>query len=291
MMSNSWSWYVIALSVLNIIAMLWLLIATSKNDVSTQDDTTGHEWDGIKELNNPLPRWWFGLFILTIVFAAIYLYLYPGLGNYKGSLDWSQMGQYQQSLDKNREQQKQFFADFAGLDAVELATNAKAMDTAERLFLNNCSTCHGSNAKGAKGFPNLSDDDWLYGGSAETIKTTITNGRAGVMPMLGLSKSNISILSHYVKGLHDGSASDHVKSRGKELFASCAACHGADAKGNQALGAPNLTDNIWLHGSSIADIEYVLANGKQGNMPSFKSLLSEDEIRLLTAYVLSLQNK
>ena len=287
MMTNGWSWYVIALVVLNILAMVWLLIATSKGNDIAESDTTGHKWDGIEELNNPLPRWWLGLFIITIIFAGIYLYIYPGLGNYQGSLGWSQTSQFDDAMAANRLKQDAYFAGLVDLDIPALATNDKAMDTAERLFLNNCATCHGSDAHGAKGFPNLTDEDWLYGNNAETIVQTLTNGRAGVMPNLAISETNISVLAHYVKGLAGEQATEFVMEKGRTLFGVCAACHGPQGRGNQQLGAPNLTDNIWLHGSSITDISAVLRNGKQGNMPSFKSLLSENEIKLLAAYVYS----
>ena len=220
----------------------------------------------------------------------IYLYLYPGLGNYAGSLNWTQVGQFNEGLEENRIKQNAFFSEFEELDTPALAQNTKAMGTAERLFLNNCATCHGSDAKGAKGFPNLADNDWLYGGSPAVIMQSIQNGRAGVMPDLGLSPKNAALLAYYVQGLAGAEVTEHVQEKGKTLFAVCAACHGADGSGNQALGAPNLTDNIWLHGSRLPEIEAILLNGKQGNMPGFDTLLNENEIKLLTAYVYSLRN-
>lgn len=289
MLSNSWSWYVIALAVLNIIGMVWLLVITNKDNGIDKTDTTGHKWDDIEELNNPLPRWWLGLFIITIIFAAAYLYLYPGLGSYEGSLKWSQMSQFEQEVIQNRAKQDDYFAEFAALDVNALGTNSKAMDTAERLFLNNCAACHGSAAQGAKGFPNLVDHDWLYGGSGDTIVASIRNGRAGNMPNLALG-SKTTVLARYVQSLSGKEASPYVLEKGPSLFAVCAACHGPEGKGNQALGAPNLTDDIWLHGGSINEIESVLRNGKKSNMPSFSSLLSETEIKLLAAYVLSLNS-
>lgn len=290
-MSNAWSWYVIILVVVNIVAMLWLLFATSKNNGIDESSSMGHKWDGIEELNNPMPRWWYWLFILTIIFSVIYLYLYPGMGNYKGSLGWTQIGQFEQQRDKNRAKQDEFFAEFAGFDIPKLAQNTTAMGTAERLFLNNCATCHGSTAQGAKGFPNLTDQDWLYGGDVTSIQQSIRNGRAGVMPALGLSSADIAVLAHYVKGLSGSDESDYAMQRGAALFAVCAACHGPEGKGSTALGAPNLTDDIWLYGSSTAEIESILRHGKQGNMPSFDALLSDNEIRLLSAYVYSLQER
>jgi cytochrome c oxidase cbb3-type subunit 3 len=290
-MSNSWSIYIIVLAVGNILAMVWLLIATSRDNGVEESDTTGHKWDGIEELNNPLPRWWLGLFIITIIFAAVYLYLYPGLGSYKGSLDWSQMSAYQEAKEVNQETQAEFFAEFADYDIPALAKSEKAMATGERLFANNCTTCHGSGGRGAKGFPNLTDDDWLYGNRPENILSAIVNGRAGVMPNLNLNTATISVLSRYVQHLSGKQGiSDHVIESGPKRFAVCAACHGADGKGNQAIGAPNLTDDIWLHGGQVSDIETVLRYGKQGNMPSFSNALNSNEIKLLAAYVLSLSS-
>lgn len=289
MLSNAWSWFVIILAIGNILAMFWLLMATSKVETGEEGDTTGHKWDDIEELNNPLPRWWLWLFILTIIFSLVYLYLYPGLGNYKGSLNWTQVGEFQDAREVNTTKQNAYFAEFVDQSIVDLAKNEKAMETGKRLFLNNCATCHGSAGQGAKGFPNLSDNDWLYGNEPDTILASITNGRAGIMPNLGLTKRNLAILPHYLRhisGLEE--ANEYVVKEGKAMFAVCAACHGADGAGNQALGAPNLTDSIWLHGSSVSEIETILANGKQGNMPSFKQLLTENEIKILAAYVLSM---
>ncbi len=288
MMTDGWSWFVIILVTLNILAMVWLLLATSKSKGADEADTTGHTWDGIKEYNNPLPRWWLWLFVITIVFSVVYLYLYPGMGSFKGSLDWTQSSQYEQEVALNRAKQDAYFAEFADLSISELAENDKAMATGRRLFLNNCATCHGSNGQGAKGFPNLRDDDWLYGDSPQTILQTLNNGRAGLMPDLGLPSSSVAILARYVQGLAGQEVTEHVQQKGKSLFAVCTSCHGPEGKGNQALGAPNLTDNIWLYGSTAQEIEVILANGVQGNMPSFNTLLSQNEIKLLAAYVVSL---
>jgi cytochrome c oxidase cbb3-type subunit 3 len=287
-MSDNWSIFVIILVVGNILAMVWLLFSTSKSNDIKDSDTTGHVWDDIEELNNPLPRWWLGLFILTIIFAFAYLYFYPGLGNYKGSKEWSQMGQYQDRKQANLQEKAAYFKDLEGLSIEQLSSNQKALQTAQRLFANNCSTCHGSDAGGAKGFPNLRDNDWLYGGEPETLVTSIANGRSGVMPNLMLSRADVSVMAHYVKYLAGGDATAHVKEVGKQRFAICASCHGAEGKGNPVLGAPNLTDDVWLHGSQIWEIESILANGKTGNMPSFSDLLTDNEIRLLAAYILSL---
>lgn len=290
-MSNFWSIFVIVLVVGNILGMVWLLFATSKSTEADEAETTGHEWDGIKELNNPLPRWWLWLFVLTIVYGAAYLYFYPGLGNYEGSLGWSQQGQYEQAKLENDARKATFYAEFDDLAIPALANNAKAMDSAERLFGNNCAVCHGSDGGGAKGFPNLTDADWLYNNDPASLVATLTNGRAGFMPNLGLSDADITVMTYYVKHLSGEEVSEHVQIEGAKRFATCAACHGPEGKGNKALGAPNLTDDIWLHGSSVAEIEDILRNGKRGNMPSFSSTLSETEIKLLSAYVMSISSE
>lgn len=288
-MSSSWSILVIVLTVGNILAMVWLLFSTGKKNDLKDSDTTGHTWDGIEELNNPLPRWWFGLFVITILFSAVYLYLYPGLGSYAGSLGWTQNSQFIEARAKNTENQRAYFSEFADFDIPALAANAKAMETGERLFANNCATCHGSDGHGAKGFPNLVDGDWLYGNDPATILATITSGRAGVMPDLNLDEASVSVMARYVQYLSGNpEISEYSIEKGAERFAICATCHGPDGGGNIALGAPNLTDNIWLHGGGVLDIEEILRNGKQGNMPSFDNALNENEIKLLAAYVISL---
>lgn len=290
-MSNSWSWFVIILVLLNILAMVWLLMATSSADQPSHEDEAPHEWDGIQELNNPLPRWWYWLFMITIVYSLGYLYLYPGLGNYAGSLGWTQMSQFEEKQTLNRGKQDAFFANYADLSLPELAANQTAMQSGQRLFLNNCATCHGSAGQGAKGFPKLTDDDWLIDGKPETIYNAIANGRQGIMPNLGLSNANVVVLAQYVQSFSGKEVTDFVLEKGPGLFQVCAACHGADGTGNSLLAAPNLTDDIWTHGGRTQDIEYVIANGIQANMPSFSQLLSESEMRLLAAYVLSIQEQ
>lgn len=289
-MSSFWSVFIIVLVVGNILGMVWLLFATSKPNDLEDHDTTGHTWDGIEELNNPLPRWWLGLFVITIIFSVVYLYLYPGLGNFEGSQNWSQIGQYENELAENRAKQDAYFGDLINLDVDELAHNDKAMGTASRLFANNCATCHGSDAGGAIGFPSLRDADWLYGGDAETIIQSISKGRAGVMPKLNLPAAHVDVLTEYVRYLSGQEVSGWVKEVGPTRFGICAACHGADGTGNQALGAPNLTDEIWLHGKARNQIRAVIEGGVQANMPSFSNSLSDVEIKLLAAYLRSFQS-
>ena len=257
-------------------------------------ETTGHEWDGLEEYNNPLPKWWMYLFWITVIFSLAYVILYPGLGNNKGLLDWSSTGQWQKEVNKADEQYGPLFAKYAQTPIVDLAQDPQAVEVGKRLYLTYCYQCHGSDARGAKGFPNLTDNDWLYGGSPEVILQTITNGRNGMMPPHAhLGAESIKDLANYVRSL-SGLANDSLAAaKGKELFASsgCAGCHGADGKGMQAVGAPNLTDNVWLYGSSEKTITETIVNGRQNMMPAFADRLDEGKLKLLSAYVYSLSHK
>ena len=292
-MSTGWSIFISVLVIGNLIGVMWLLFATSSKKPGDDGtvETTGHEWDGISELNHPLPKWWFNMFILTTVFAVIYMYLYPALGNYEGSLGWTQLNQLDAQMEKNRADRSAFFSQFEGMSSEELQSNSQAMKTASRLFANNCSQCHGSDAKGSKGFPNLQDDDWLYGNGTEAITASILNGRQGIMPAYGaiLSEEQRAQVAQYVLSLSNQATDATNAGKGKATFdMQCAACHGIDGKGNQMLGAPNLSDQTWLYGGLLRDIEATIANGRNGNMPSHKHLFSEQEAKVLSAYILSL---
>jgi cytochrome c oxidase cbb3-type subunit III len=290
---SAWSWYIAALTVLGLLACLLLLFATSRKTVSlNKDNTTGHVWDeDLTEMNNPLPRWWMWLFVITVVFSAGYLALYPGLGSYSGAWRWSSVEQHQQEVAKARDAAAPIYAQFANLDVPALVSNAKAHEIGQRLFLNTCAQCHGSDGKGARGFPDLTDGDWLYGNGPDVIIQTITKGRNGVMPALGAAvgtDEDIRNLTHYVLSL-SGSPADPLRvSAGKPKFAVCAACHGADGKGNQALGAPNLTDNIWLHGWGERAVMNAINNGINNAMPPQENKFTPEQVRILAAYVLSL---
>ena len=295
--SNFWSVYVTALTIGGIIACLLLLWLTArKKVVSTSDNTTGHVWDeDLTEMNNPMPRWWMWMFVLTIIFALGYLALYPGLGSFAGKLGWSQQGEYQQEMEKGRAEIEPIYARFASMKPEEVAADTQAMAIGERLFMNNCAQCHGSDARGSKSFPNLTDGDWLYGGDPEKISETLHQGRIGNMPPMAEavgSAEDVRNLSHYVLSL-SGSPHDSLRaSLGKEKFGACAACHGTDGKGNQALGAPNLTDDIWLHGWGEEAITAMMINrGKVNQMPAQAEKLTEAQLGVLTAYVWSLSNK
>ncbi len=290
--SDGWSLFVAVVTIAGLVGCLVLLAVASKRKVMAGDNTTGHVWDeDLRELNNPLPRWWVWLFIITVVFSGVYLAIYPGLGSYAGSLNWTSTGQHQAEMDKAREAMAPLYARFQSLDAKELAQDAQAMAIGERLFANNCSTCHGADGRGSKGFPNLTDSDWLYGGSLETIKETITNGRNGIMPPMAEavgSSADVRNVAQYVLSLSGSPHNSVAAQLGREKFVACAACHGADGKGNQALGAPNLTDKVWLHGWGEDAIISAITNGRNNLMPPQASRLSPEQVHVLAAYVWSL---
>ena len=294
MLTSFWHWWVIGITIFTILASLWLLRWT-KNAANEGEDgtgTTGHVWDeDLVELNNPLPRWWLQLFYITIIFAFVYLALFGGLGNIGGYLGWSQEGQYEAEMKTAIEAQEVVFSRYRQMDNETLMADAEANATGQRLYANSCAMCHGSDARGAKGFPNLTDDDWLYGGSFDTVMQSIANGRAGAMPVMvgGLDDGAIGDLVVYVQSLSGQKADPELAANGKKNFDMlCVACHQADGSGNQLLGAPRLNDNIWLYGGDPATIRETLTLGRNGNMPAFEGLLSEDRQRLIAAYVLSL---
>jgi cytochrome c oxidase cbb3-type subunit III len=289
--SDFWSVYIAVITVVSIVACaVFLKTQSVRRPMGTE--TTGHRWDeDLAEYNNPLPRWWSWLFYITIVFGLGYLVLYPGLGSWRGVLGWSQVAQLK---DETRAAEQQFgplYERFAAMEIEALAKNPEALAVGQKLFLNNCAQCHASDGGGSRGFPNLTDKDWLWGGDPKTIETTIANGRSGMMPPFGeaLGEAKIKDVAHYVMSLSGGAADSIRVANGKETFLQiCAACHGPEGKGNQALGAPNLTDKIWLHGSGEATIIQTVTGGRASQMPAHKDLLSAAKIRLLTAYVLSL---
>ena len=289
---SGWSIFVAAATIIGLVWCLWLLFVASKREVMADDNTTGHVWDvDLKEMNNPLPRWWLWLFIITVIFAGIYLALYPGLGKFPGTLGWTSVGQYKTEQQRAQEQIAQIFAKFNGKSAEELAKDSAAMGIGERLFANNCAQCHGADARGSKGFPNLTDGDWLYGGSLETITETITKGRMGVMPPMAAAvgtAEDVRNVANFVLSLSGGAHNSAAAQLGKPKFVVCAACHGPEGKGNPALGAPNLTDKIWLHGWGEASIVSMINSGKTNIMPAFGERLSAEQIHVLAAYVWSL---
>ena len=290
--NDGWAWFVAGITVAGLLFCAFILMVASKRKVMADDNSTGHVWDeDLRELNNPLPRWWMWLFIITVVFAAVYLALYPGLGSAPGVLKWTSTGQWQTEQDKARAAMAPVYARYTAMPAADLAKDVKAMGIGERLFVNNCAQCHGSDARGSKGFPNLTDADWLGGNGPEYIAKTINAGRVGMMPPMAAAvggADDLKNVSHYVLSL-SGSAHDNVSAQlGKAKFTACAACHGADGKGNQALGAPNLTDKIWLHGWGEEAITQIVVNGKQNVMPAFDNRLLPEQIHVLAAYVWNL---
>ncbi|MCJ0762896.1 cytochrome-c oxidase, cbb3-type subunit III [Variovorax terrae] len=294
--SNFWSVYVAGLALAGILGCLILLWVTARKKVAaSSDNTTGHVWDeDLREMNNPMPRWWMWMFVLSIIFSLLYLVAYPGLGTYAGQLGWSTRGEYEAEMAQARRELEPLYARFAAMPAPQMAGDAQAMAIGERLFMNNCAQCHGSDARGSKGFPNLADGDWLHGGAPEQIHETIMQGRTGVMPPMAAAvgtPNDVKNLAQYVLSL-SGSPHDSLRAAlGKPKFAACAACHGANGKGNPALGAPNLTDDIWLHGWGEEAIAAMINNGKTNQMPAQAGKLTEAQIQVLTAYVWGLSNK
>ena len=293
--NSGWSLYIAIATALSLLACLALLIIAARRRVMANDNTTGHVWDeDLRELNNPLPRWWMWLFVLTVVFSAVYLAFYPGLGSMPGQFGWSSVAQYQDEQAKARAATAPLYATFAATPAPELARSAQAMAIGERLFANNCATCHGADARGSKGFPNLTDRDWLWGGTPENIAETITHGRQGNMPPIaGAVGTSVDVrnVANYVLSL-SGSPHDSIAaSIGRPKFAVCAACHGADGKGNPALGAPNLTDRVWLHGWGEDAVVAIVTQGKSNVMPPHASRLTVEQVHVLSAYVWGLSNR
>jgi cytochrome c oxidase cbb3-type subunit 3 len=291
--SGFWDLYISIITIASIVACGVLLVAQSGRRVAGGGtETTGHTWDeDLGEYNNPLPRWWMWLFWITIVFSLGYLVLYPGLGSYRGVLQWSQVGQLERETARHEERFGPLYERFARTDVRALAKDPAALAVGQKLFLNNCAQCHASDGAGSRGFPNLTDRDWLWGGTPEAIKTSITQGRAGVMPPFGpaLGEQGAKDAAHHVLSL-SGLAHDSIRAaRGKELFAkNCVACHGAEGKGNPQLGAPDLTDGTWLYSAAEPVIIETIAGGRHNQMPAHQDLLGDARIHLLTAYVLSL---
>ncbi|MFI7857062.1 cytochrome-c oxidase, cbb3-type subunit III [Pseudomonas promysalinigenes] len=303
-MSTFWSTYISVLTLGSLIGLAWLLLSTRKGQSnSTTDQTMGHSFDGIEEYDNPLPKWWFWLFVGTLVFGAGYLVLYPGLGNWKGILPgyengWTGANEWQKEMEKADAKFGPIFAKYAAMPVEEVAKDPQALKMGSRLFASNCSVCHGSDAKGAYGFPNLTDQDWRWGGDPETIKATIMNGRHGVMPawVEVIGDQGVADVAAFVltnldgRSLPEGVKADPVK--GKEIFAgNCVACHGPEGKGTPAMGAPNLTHpQAFIYGSSFAQLQQTIRYGRQGQMPAQADIQGNDKVHLLAAYVYSLSH-
>lgn len=290
-MASFWSLWIIILTSATIIGMTWLLLGNRKAKEPTTEKTTGHSYDGIEELDNPLPAWWFYMFIITIVWGIGYLIIYPGMGNFPGLLNWTQEKQHSAQVSAAEERYRGMRDRYLALPVEEIASDPAVRKMGMRMFGNNCAQCHGADAKGSYGFPNLTDNDWIYGGSADAIKASITNGRQAAMPAWGsiLGDSGVEEATAYVLSLN-GQQQDPAKvALGETHFATyCAACHAADGSGNEALGAPDLTNGIWLYGGTPAQVSHSIRAGRNGVMPAHAELIGEDKIHILAAYVYGL---
>ncbi|EIX4874791.1 cytochrome-c oxidase, cbb3-type subunit III [Vibrio vulnificus] len=320
-MTTFWSLWIIVITVGTLVGCAVLLYWCAKDKMGVEEGADmGHEYDGIRELNNPLPKWWTYLFVGTFIFAAVYLTLFPGLGNFKGVLGWQSSAQTVRTVEESKQaianaqsnkQLNQYAKELDDADAYfgeafrrlafddnglrlipAIAGDDEALKVGQRLFLQNCSQCHGSDARGQKGFPNLTDTAWLYGGEPQAIVTTIMHGRIGQMPAWkdALGEQGVEEVVSYVLSLSGRKVNAREAEAGKARFVVCAACHGTDGKGNPAVGAPDLTDKDWLFGDSRADITETVMNGRSGVMPAWKDILGEDKVQLVSAYVWSLSN-
>jgi cytochrome c oxidase cbb3-type subunit 3 len=294
--SKFWEWYILIAVALSFVFCFALIIWMSRGrKAGTKVESMGHTWDGdLEELNNPLPIWWLYMFYITLFFGIAYLLIYPGSGVFAGVFKWSEVGQYEQEMKVAEQKYGPLFGKFRTQDIKLVATNPEAQKMGQRLFMTYCTACHGSDAGGGPGFPNLRDKDWLYGGQPEMIKASIMDGRNGVMPAWGavLGPEGVHSVSEYVMSLSGRQVNADAAAAGKEKFMQiCAACHGPDGKGNQAIGAPNLTDNIWLYGGSQAAIMKTITDGRNGHMPAHGEFLGEAKVHLLAAYIYSLSNK
>ena len=293
--SEFWSWFIIAISGGGILWLFYLLKGNNKAETE-EGVPTGHVWDeNLEELNNPLPRWWLIMFYLTIFFAIVYLVLYPGMGSFKGVLGWTEVGEYEAEVAAADAEFGPLFAQFEQTPIAELASDPAAMNAGERLFVNYCAVCHGSDARGASGFPNLRDNDWLYGGAPDQIEASIMHGRNGAMPAweapLG-GAEGVDQVANYVMSLAGRDVDDSLAAAGKTKFDMfCVGCHMPDGTGNQALGAPNLTNNIWLYGGSPRTIKESIAKGRAGRMPAHSEFLGKAKSHILAAYVYSLSHE
>jgi len=293
-MASLWSIWIIVLTVITLVGLTWVLFANRKMRNQDPEAKTGHDYDGIEEYDNPLPAWWFFMFLITIVWGVGYLIAYPGLGNFPGLLKWTQLDQYQEQVDKAEEKYRAMRDRYLALPVEEIAGDPAVRKMGMRLFGNNCAQCHGADGRGSYGFPNLTDDDWIYGGTPDAIKTSITQGRRAAMPPWGdiLGDQGVSDVVAHVLTLNGREADPEAAARGAKQFQTyCMACHGPDGTGNPMLGAPNLTNGVWLYGGKEDQIAHTVRSGRNGVMPSHETLLSEDKIHIISAYVYGLSRQ
>ena len=295
--SSFWNWFIAVPTVIGILVLFWLnrKMTTPRRGRQETTKTTGHVWDeDLRELNNPLPRWWLNMFYITLVFGLAYLVLYPGLGTFAGMLRWSQQDQYERELAAANQRYGELYEKYLREQLTVLAANPDAVKTGERLFVNYCASCHGSDARGAPGYPNLRDGDWLWGGYPQAIEFTILNGRQAAMPAWGqvLGQDGVANVAEYVLSLSGKrTVNESAVAEGKAKFQQlCVACHGPEGKGNSALGAPNLTDDVWLYGGSQRVVMETIERGRSGRMPAHEDFLGEAKVHLLAAYVYSLSH-
>lgn len=291
-MSDFWSLWIIVLTVISFVLLLWILFSNRTREDTTTEKTTGHSADGIEELDNPLPAWWFYMFLITIVWGIGYLIIYPGMGNFAGLLNWTQLKEHEQRVTAAEQRFSAVRQAYLEIPIAELASDPAVRKMGMRMFGNNCAQCHGSDGKGSYGFPDLTDDDWIYGGSPEAIHTSIAKGRTAAMPAWGdvIGDKGVDQVSDYVLALaSEGQGAAAADSRGANIYQTyCAACHGNDGSGNIMLGAPDLTNGIWLYGGGKEQIAHSVWAGRNGKMPPHEALLSEDKIHILAAYVYGL---
>lgn len=295
--SEFWSWFIDAIVVGGIVWLIYLLRVNSKGTLPPggEAEATGHVWDeDLQELNTPLPRWWLIMFYITIVYGIAYLIIYPGMGTFKGLIGWTSVGEYEAEVAKADATYGPLYEKYQKEDIAVLASDDDAMRTGERLYVNYCSVCHGSDARGAKGFPNLRDNDWLYGGEPENIKASIMHGRTGAMPAweASLGEEGVEQMASYVMKLSGRSVDDKLAAAGKEKYATlCVGCHMPEGTGNHAIGAPDLTNNTWLYGGSPKAIKQTIAKGRTGRMPAHDEFLGEAKVHILSAYIYSLSHE
>jgi len=289
-----WHWFVAAGTVLFVIWCVWLISWSNRQGPQNvgDEDLVGHKWDGdLEEWNNPAPRWWLYLYFITIAWAVGYMLAYPGLGSYEGMLGWSQQGQYEEEMQAAAANYDPIYERFAAMDFEALAQEPDALALGKSLYASYCTTCHGSDARGATGYPNLTDNDWLWGNTEADLTATIGNGRSAAMPVLAAAlggEEGIDNMVSYVKSLSGGEADAGAMSMQPMFVAMCSACHGVDGTGNKVFGAPNLTDDTWLYGSSDATIRETIVSGRNGMMPAHGDLLGENRTKILAAYISSL---
>ncbi len=287
-MSAGWHWFVVLGTLLSLVFFMWLLFV---NRQKTNKGTTGHKWDGIEELDNPLPMWWVGMFVASTVFMLLYVGYYGGLGNFGGVGGWSSQAQHDAEVARHDARFEPLYAELGAMTEDDLQLDRRAMQVGRRLYLNNCAACHGVNANGAFGFPNLTDEEWQWGGDYQAIRATLVGGRMAAMPPWGpaLGEAGVANMTQYVLKL-SGQTHDAEKAAAAEPQYNmlCVACHGTEGKGNTVFGSPDLTNDIWLYGGSADQITFTLNNGRQGNMPAQSDILSDDKIHILSSYIRSL---